>query len=204
MSTNKGSLIFDEMLLTQYSNSTNYKEYCSAFILEADLLFDEILKVHDSRFLINAVGAQLDVIGRVLQQSRSVSLPQLWFGFVGALGVDKMSDESTPARGGKFLSEEFVEAEVTPLDDETYRNLLLAKASIMNSDTIDVNTTYNFISLLMGRVLQTFSLEARTSGLRSVQLSISGDEISSAEISLILYATKYFVPAGITFTINQV
>ena len=109
-----------------------------------------------------------------------------------------------PARGGTFRSEDIGTGVLTPLDDVVFRNLLKAKASIMNAESIDVNTIYHFISVLLNRVPQTFSIEEGPSGLRSVQLTISRDEVSGTEISLILYATKYFVPAGITFTINQV
>jgi len=202
--TDKGTLLMEKLLLGQYENSTNLKEYFSAFVLEADFLFETVQRVHDERFLEVAIGYQLDVIGIILQQPRTVILPQLWFGFVGALDVDGMADEATPARGGVFKSEDVGTGVLTPLEDVLYRNLLKAKASITNSNSIDVNTVYHFLSLLLGRVLQTFSLEEGPTGLRSVQLSIDRDEVTGTEISLILYATKYFVPAGITFTINQV
>ena len=202
--TDKGTQLMEELLLSQYESSVNLKEYFSAFILEADFLFETVQRVYEERFLEAAVGSQLDVIGIILQQPRTVILPQLWFGFDGALDVDRMADEATPARGGTFRSEDIGTGVLTPLDDLVFRSLLKAKASIMNADSIDVNTIYHFISVLLNRVPQTFSMEDGPSGLRSVQLTISRDEVSGAEISLILYATKYFVPAGITFTINQV
>ena len=202
--TDKGSQLMEELLLSQYKNSPNLKAYLSAFVLEADFLFETVQMVHDGRLLEEAIGEQLDVIGIILQQPRTVILPQLWFGFDGALDVDQMADEATPARGGIFRSEDVGSGLLTPLDDLTFRNLLKAKASIMNSDTIDVNTSYSFVSVLLNRVPATFSFEEGPSGFRSMQLTLDRDEVSGAEISLILYTTKYFVPAGITFTINQV
>jgi hypothetical protein len=173
-----------------------------AFISEFDFLFESIQQVYEGRLLENAVGEQLDIIGVILGQSRSVILPQFWFGFVGALDVTKMADEATPAEGGMFKSEGVGAGAVTPLDDETYRRLLKAKASLLNSETIDVNTTYHFVSVLLGMIPGTFKLTDL--GSRKMELTLANSEVSDTNLSLILYATKYFVPAGVTFTINQV
>lgn len=190
------------LLLSQYQGSTNLIEYYMAYLSEMDFLFESIERVYIGMFLTAAVGKQLDVLGIILGQSRSVILPQIWFGFQGALDVDKMADEAAPASGGLFKSEGLGTGSVTPLDDETYRRLLLAKASVLNSDTADVNTAYHLISILLNRIPSTFKITDL--GDRKVELTIESAAVAVSEISLILYATKYFVPAGITFTINQV
>jgi len=200
--TDKGKQVMEGLLLNQYQNSPNLQEYLMAFISELDFLFETTQRVYEERFLDKAVGAQLDVIGIILQQPRTVILPELWFGFQGGLNVDKMANESAPAIGGMFKDEATGYGDITPLSDVHYRRLLMAKASIMNSTTIDINTAYHVISLLLERVPSNFKIEDL--GSRSIQLTISTTNVSDTEVSLILYATKYFVPAGITFTINKV
>lgn len=205
---NKGEQIMDGLLLNQYQNSPNMKEYFMAFISEMDFLFEQVEEVYLGRFLENAVGEQLDIIGIILQQTRAVILPNLWFGFQGAVNVDGMANESFPAGGGLFRDENVGEGEVTPLNDETYRRVLMAKAIMANRDSATLTLAYYVISILINRVPSTFELRDADSGVgidkRRVDLKISRNGVSAYELQLISYMAKYFVPSGITFTITQV
>lgn len=192
----------DKMILNQYQNSPNMREFYMAFVTEMDYLFEQIETVYLGRLIEYAAGSQLDVIGIILQQSRAVELPTLYFGFQGAVGATKMAGESAPAEGGVFRSEDNVGFEVTPLDDATYKRLLIAKSHAMNSSTADINLAYKVISTLLGRIPATFELN--TMATKHVELKVDFAHVSGAEVSLIYYATKYFVPAGVTFTILQV
>ena len=196
------------MLLSQYSNSTNLQEYYMAFIAELDLLFEQTSSVYYGRFLEVAVGEQLDVIGVILQQQRSVILPTLWFGFQGEDNVAGMADEASPAAGGLFKDENIGDGVITALDDITYRRMLLAKAAILNREADELPLAYFVIMTLLNKAPSVFELRDSDSGVgitgRRVDLLISASSISGSEIGLILYMTKYFVPAGTTFTITQV
>ncbi len=204
----KGTQIMEGLLLNQYQNSPNLKEYYSAFIAELDFLFEQIEEVHLGRFLENAVGAQLDVIGIILRQTRAVSLPTQWFGFQGAVDADGMADQASPAEGGLFRDANLGESAVTPLDDATYRRMLYVRAIASNRDTADINLAYYLVSILLERVPSTFELRDQDSGTglanRTVELVLSRASISSKEVSLIIYMSKHFVPAGVTFIITQV
>ena len=101
---NKGEQIMDAMLLSQYQNSPNLREHLMCYVSELDLLFEEMQNVYYGRFLANAVGAQLDVIGIILQQHRSIILGEEYFGFNGAPGATKMADGANPNDGGVFFS----------------------------------------------------------------------------------------------------
>ena len=74
VTTDKGKQIMEGLLLNQYQNSPLLQEYMMAFIAELDLLFEQTEEVYLGRFLENAVGKQLDIIGIILQQTRSVIL----------------------------------------------------------------------------------------------------------------------------------
>ncbi len=205
----KGKQIMEGLLLDQYSNSPNLKEYYMCFIAEFDLLFEQLHKVYFGRFIENAVGAQLDVIGIILQQSRAVILPNIWFGFQGVPNVEGMADEASPAIGGMFKDENIGEDKITPVDDVLYRRMLLAKAAILNRNSDDISLAYHVISILINKVPSTFQI--RESGpsnpliaKRRVDLMLSRSAVTEQEVKLILYMAKYFVPAGITFTITKV
>ncbi len=215
-SKTRGTDLMLGMLLNQYQNSPLLIEYYSAFIAELDLLFEQIEKVHLERFITYAVGAQQDVIGRILKQSRAIELPTLWFGMAGAIDVAGMADEATPTMGGVFKDENIAGLEVTPLDDITYRRLLMARAVIGNRNTIDIQLAYHVVCILMGRVPKVFEIRDSDShpsenpdttlpmAKRAVELLLDTNSTTLAEIQLILYTTKYFVPATISFTIRLV
>ena len=98
----KATQIMESMLLQQYQNSPNLKEYMGCFIAELDILFAETERVYLGRFIEYAFGAQLDVLGIILGQSRAVELPTAWFGFTDAgtitiPGIAGFSDETTPS-----------------------------------------------------------------------------------------------------------
>jgi hypothetical protein len=207
--TDKGEQIMKGLLLSQYQNSPDLQEYMMAFIAELDLLFAQTEEVYKGRFIETAVGAQQDVIGEILQQPRSVILPKVFFGFAGTPNVEGMSDEATPAMGGIFKDENIGSGDITALDDITYRRVLLAISAVLNRDTDGLPLAYFVISILLNRVPSVFELRDADSGIpaiakRQVDLLISANEISAQEKALILYMTKYFVPAGITFTITEV
>lgn len=199
---NKGTQILEGLLLGQYAHSPKLKEYMLAFIVELDFLYTQIEEVYLGRFLSNAVGEQLDVIGIILQQSRNIILPNLWFGFEGAPLAEGMASEDAPAIGGLFKDEDMGLGELVPLDDSTYRRLLTAKAAILNQDTANIDVAYFVISTLIGRVPNVFIME--DIGFRQVRLSVSGSAVSLKDVTLTYYMAKYFVPTGTTFTILRV
>ncbi len=199
ISTTKGTDLFKGLTLI---DSPNYMEYVECFLDEFDKLFYQVELVEASRYLDTAVGAQLDAIGVILGQSRAVVLPEVYFGFQGADGnIEGMADEAVPNEGGIFLDEDLSGYTTTPLGDETYRKLLKSKALLMNSDTCDIETAYQVVCTLLGKVPKVLSFTSI--GFKEVQLDLSAGEVRVYELSLILYATKYFVPLGITLTINR-
>lgn len=200
ISKTKGTDLMNSMLLGQYANSVNMKEYFGAFISEMDILYEQMDEVYLGQMLEFAVGVQLDVIGIILGQSRNVELPSFWFGFQGALDVDKMADEAFPTAGGLFQDENFAGFDATPLDDVVYRKVLLAKAICNNLQTTSINDAYYIIQTLLGRVPTTFAITDVSK--RFMQLNLSSLEVNTQEVALINYMAKYFVPNGISFTIS--
>lgn len=211
-SSDKGQTIMEGLLLNQYQNSPLLQEYYMAFIAELDYLFEQVEEVYYGRFIEQAVGRQLDIIGIILDQPRAVALPTQWFGFSDAgvvpPNVAGMADEATPAEGGLFRDENQEGISIVPLDDPTYRRVLYAIAIVTNRDVADISLAYYVISVLLGRVPSVFELRDQDSGTglakRTVELVVSSTDTSSSEVALILYMKKYFIPSGITFIITEV
>jgi hypothetical protein len=197
----KGTQLMGNLLLSEYGQSPNLIQYMKAYVEEVDFLFESIESVYVGQFIENATGKQLDVIGEILDQSRSINLGvRPYFGFQGATGnIAGLADSAAPAEGGVFKSvqEEF---EVTPLDDFEYRRLLLAKALVLNAETASINLAYYCISTLLARVPSTFELEV--TGVKQVTLNLASSEVTDVEAALINYFARYMMPTGTVFSIN--
>lgn len=199
--TDKGEQILDSMLLDQYSASPNLKEFFMCFIAELDFMFQTLQESYEGRMLNNAVGEAQDIIGIILGEERNLVLVNDYFGFQGAVGATKMADESTPVDGGIFRSEEETGFSVTPLSDSLFRRLLKSKASILNNDTCNVEDMYNCIAILLDRQLS--SIAVTYPGTKNITLTVSSSEVTSGEEGLINYASKWFIPTGIQFTLTR-
>jgi hypothetical protein len=206
----KGTEIMEGLLLEQYKSSPNLKEYIGAFIAEMDFLFESIDLAYYERMLEYASGYSLDVIGKILGQSRTVVLPNEYFGFDGATSPTSlgMADQATPtqsgggAPAGVFLDESQSGFSTTPLSDSQYRALLFARASVLNKDSVSINDAYSFIFKILGFVPSVIELKIPTD--RQVELDISATETSSTQRALILYSKDMFIPTGVTFIVNPV
>jgi len=205
----KGTEIMESMLLGQYTDSANLKEYISAFVGEMDLLFAETERVYLGRFLEYAVGDSLDTIGIILDQPRGIASPTQFFGFVGAPSVEKMSDESAPQDGGIFRSEGQSLTGTYVLSDDEYRRVLAAKAMTSTRDGCTANNIYFIISTLLGRtprIMRLLTSAVSGSGLadRQVELEVSTLDVSNADKSLIEYFGQYLFPLGTGFTVTRI
>lgn len=162
INTGRGTEIMKGLLLNQYQASPNLIGYMSAFIQELDLLMTQTEEVYYGRFLENAVGVQLDVIGILLQQPRAISLPTDWFGFsddgTPIPSTSGFASITSPALGGLLRDGNQGESAAQPLDDETYRKFLLAKAVVMNRDSADISLAYFVASTILGRVPSLFEI----------------------------------------------
>ena len=210
----KAEQIMESMLLQQYTNSPNLKEYMNCFLSELDLLFAETERVYLGRFLEYAGTEQLDIIGEIIGQSRAIALPNTWFGFTddGTItipGIAGFADEATPSEGGRLRDENVASFDVIPLDNFTYRRALAVKAMCNNLATVDVNTTYELLSTLLNKVPSTFELKSKdtvtttVTTIQTIELIISISEVTQAEAALIAYMSRYFIPTGTTFIINR-
>ena len=211
----KGTDIMNCMLLSQYQNSPNLKEYIGAFISELDLLFEEIDMVIQGRTLECAEGVQLDIIGDILGQKRSIVIPDEYFGFVGG-------EISEAFDTGIFKSITELGYKVTPLNDVAYRKLLKVRAyciginnQIMHGEEYSSLThattpddIYKIVSLLVHGTYENYL----TDGLVLSYTEVAGDinlELDSALFGVsnydILFKFRYwFTPTTKQFNITLI
>lgn len=203
----KGTSIMDRIMLSQYRNSPIMRQYMLAFIEEMDLLFAEIEEVYLGRFIEWAVGTQLDIIGKILDESRNVVITGTFFGFndgdtvINTPGVEALADEATPTIGGTFLDETQNNFTIVPLGDNEYRKLLLAKAYLSTQDNCSIDTFYHAISTLLGRTPALMKLVLSPG---SAMLELSAADTTFSNSQLIQYFGRYVIPLGTTFTISRI
>lgn len=206
----KGTEIMDGLMLNYLTDKPNFRKYMLAYIEEMDYLFAQINEVYYGRFLTNAEGEQLDVIGIILQQDRHVVLPQVNFAFTESPGsIDGFADEATPSKGGWFKSEEGIGADAESLSDAMYRLLLKTKAACMNAKTNSIEDVYFYITTALGFApsfmeIDQVSTTGTALGTRNVVLNLQSSEVSTASAALAQYASKFYVPAGTSFIINLI
>lgn len=215
VSTTKGEEILDGLMLSQYENKPNFKEFMMAFFAEMDTLFEQAEEVYLGRFLAFAIGAQLDIIGEIIGQPRDVGLPTFWHGYTDAgveapgLNLAPLADEAAPAEGGLFVDENFAGYNVVPLDDATYRRLLVAKAYCNNlRATINSEDVYYIASVLLNKVPSFMRLQSKSSNPalaeRQLELEIPILEVGLDDAALILYTARFFVPTGTSFSVQRI
>lgn len=215
-STTKGTDMLNSMLLSEYESSPNLIQYISAFVEEMDLLFQQIEEVYLGRFIEQAVGRQLDIIGIILNQSRSVPLDILFFGFTNAgtpavtMADPAFADEAAPAAGGILKDESQLGFTIVPLGDVQYRRLLMAKAYLHTQPSVDINTAYFAVSTLLGKTPRLLTLKTSASSPtasltgRTVLMQLSEEDTTEADRSLVEFFSKYFVPLGTSFTVTRI
>ena len=192
--------IMEDMLLVQYENSDNLKEYMMCFLEEANLLYVEMNKVYIGRMLEHAVGAQLDVIGRILQQSRNIIISiDGFFGFQTVPDVLGMADEADPTNGGVFQSEEGAGFTLIPIADDPYRNLLFARAYATNVKDMSINTVYEILNLIMGFEVKARILEVG----KDVEIQLDDTTVTQQDVDLLQAVQHWFIPmtTSVTFTL---
>lgn len=130
-------------------------------LIETQLVIQDTIKdLMQLRDVDSAIGAQLDVIGRIVGQERELVSADLYeyFGFQGAVGAQSFGQFGTPY-GGYFKSDNTPSGKNVPLDDDNYRKYI--KAKIFKN--ITASTPEEFISVvnLIFNTTQAYILEGQ-------------------------------------------
>jgi len=178
-----------------------------AYVGEMDELFYNLEEVYYGRFLETAVGVQLDVIGIILQQDRNIDIQSIYFAFKAAVGTTLPATGgfgtiADTSEGGIFKSLYNLGASVEPLTDDAYRRVLQCKANLLNKDNITIEDIYEAVYIILGRV--PASIEVAEPANLEVEVNLLSSDTRNDEYLLLLYMSKYFSPAAMTFSINLI
>ncbi len=130
-------------------------------LIESQLVIQETLKdLMQLRDVDTAIGAQLDVIGRIVGQERELISADLYeyFGFQGAVGAQSFGQFGT-AFGGYFKSESTPAGTNVPLDDDNYRKYI--KAKIFKNVTASTPEEFIAVVNLIFNTSQAYILEGQ-------------------------------------------
>jgi len=140
-----------ERAISQYQDSILFSEFLKALTTEADELFLAIQDVINKRFLFNATGKQLDIIGQIVGISRVVVDFQVgvFFGFdpePTSLGFDDLFND---VQAGRYRSADELTGTARLLGDTEYRVLIVAKILANTSDI-----TPNAVLLITDQIMK--------------------------------------------------
>lgn len=122
-------------LVTQFKESTNLQNYICALLSEANVLEQVFQDLLELRYLDTATGAQLDVVGEIVGQSRELVDAEIfeYFGFATHAQAQSYGSIFNPALGGRFVSVGEPTTGFRLLSDDEYR--LYIRARIARNST---------------------------------------------------------------------
>lgn len=145
-------------LLWQFRNSPNICEYLTALFTEVQFLFDTAIDVLDKRQLAKATGEQLNVIGRIVGQDRTViAAGESLFGFADdstAYGFSELVG-GIPIGGGRFLELGEPETGSRSLTDYEYRQFIVAKILRNHMETASACELQQIANIILTSVVRT-------------------------------------------------
>lgn len=125
-----------DRVTTQFKEKEVFDKYLQLLLSEPDALQEVFRQLMQERSIDTAVGKQLDTIGEIIGQGRSLVIYGAYdhFGFDTDVGSFPFSSEAAPTEGGAWLSETLPVSGNIELDDETYR--LIIKARILSRSSL--------------------------------------------------------------------
>ena len=117
-------------IITEYRESTNLINYINTILNQSQDLEDAFYDLLINRWLDTAEGAQLDILGRILGQPRTVigADSVLYFGFDTSVNSGTFGDENNPATGARFRSADEETVGTVVFADPEYRIILKGRA----------------------------------------------------------------------------
>ena len=200
VNTTKGVDIFNSMLLSQYQASPNLTEYCEAYFVEMDYLFEQIERVYLGRFLEYATGEQLTILGLIVGISRELSIDAIHFGFASSLGSGTFGTSGDAGLGEKWRSIT-PEENVLQLDDDIFGRVVRAKGLCNAADSQNVEFMYKVVAIILGHMPSSISL---VGGIGRITLTLVDADTDTFDIQVVEAMAEFFIPAGYIFIIDLI
>ena len=192
----------EDTFIWQYRNSENLKSYLDSFLFEVDELTKAAEDTINYRYLADAYGYQLDVIGEILGQGRVFfgANPLGYFGFYDdpQSEVPSIGDKFDITKGGIYKSLGDKNAGDLVLGDEEYRRALYAKV-IQNGSNCRIDHMLRFIDLITELECNT---EITENGKCGFHMFIHEDLTQTQRVNVSLL-TLHLRPAGVSMSVED-
>ncbi len=162
--------------MMQYSNSPNLVKYMMCIIKQQDELVKAIQDTINLRYLADAFGKQLDVIGEIVGQSRIIAGAAAldYFGFYDEprSANPSIGDNATPTIGGTYRSDGDRASTDFRMNDVQYRQAIYAKI-LKNDSRCSIDDVLTWIDLIVGYECDTEIIEGVNTGTIFIHESLS-------------------------------
>tara|TARA_R110000822_G_scaffold84867_3_gene199021 strand:- start:5230 stop:5844 length:615 start_codon:yes stop_codon:yes gene_type:complete len=148
----------ESRLATQFRESTNLINYIKALLVEANTLEAVLHSLLEDRWVDTAYGVQLDIIGSIVGQPRTLvdATTIQYFGFLGFVGAQSFGTVADPVIGGRFRSKNELTSGTRNLIDEEYR-LFIKSRILANISSATINETIAVIISIFGDIPVTIT-----------------------------------------------
>ena len=200
---------FTDLLISQYQTSPNFIKYLTTIVTSQQELWRAFVDIRNERYMLNAEGAQLDVIGSIVGAPRKIEGVAVagYFGYFDVPEALGIGDENNPEYiAGILKSEDDTENADLVLTDTLYRQFIRARI-IKNVAPSTVEDVIDFFKLITGRpdiqveVMQNVTFDGLTYTPHEASFHIKlHDMFNVNEVALIQATGGHIKPVGVTMT----
>lgn len=192
-----------KIVLSQYKQSPNLNRYLECFTMVFKDVYQACIEVATQRYLDYAVGAQLDVIGVIVGQPRTLSgsKPLGYFGYYDNPQSEDPSigTDFDAAIGGILKGDLDKDSADFILLDSDYYNVLKARI-LKNSSNCAVEDVLNYVDLILGRPTDLEIIESET--INGAHLRFH-EKLSTTNKAILAILIKQMKVGGVRYTMED-
>ena len=193
----------DSLIISQYNSSTNLHKYIECFTIVFNDVLQACIEVATQRYLDYAVGAQMDVIGVIVGQPRTLSgsKPLGYFGYYeNPQSADpSIGTDADPTIGGILKGDLDKDSADFILTDSAYYNVLKARI-LKNSSNCCVEDVLEYIDLILGETIDTEIIESATDNAAHLRIHKKLSVVAKAILASLIKQMKV---GGVKYTIED-
>jgi hypothetical protein len=190
-----------QLLLMQYKSSPNLSAYIDCFLKEVDIISKAIQDSINLRYLSNATGKQLDVIGEIVGIGR-IFYGAASLGFFGFYDdprseIPSIGSATDTTVGGIYKSVSDKDALDYVMDDVTYKKTIYAKI-VKNMTNCCIEDVLLYIDLIAGMNCDTEIVESNCQSDIFIHEDLK--QIQRISLSLMVSGIR---PIGVEMTLRD-
>ena len=193
----------DSLIISQYNSSINLHKYIECFTIVFNDVLQACIEVATQRYLDYAVGAQLDVIGVIVGQPRTLSgsKPLGYFGYYeNPQSADpSIGTDEDPTIGGILKGDLDKDSADFILTDSAYYNVLKARI-LKNSSNCCIEDVLEYVDLILGKATDTEIIESTTKNAAHLRIHEKLSTVAKATLASLIKQMKV---GGVRYTMED-